>query len=286
LTLRRVLLKRSVIVLITVIVGFTLLDSSLTGNIFVAASDTSNFGYEVIGQENSILLAPKTITLCNYTTPFDAGLIVQISIYLKGPPGGSVVRAVIFANEPDAKFPQGGESVAQSLDVFNVTSNSGQWYNFTMNYPASQNTVYWFGYYSENSTQYFFDTDINHLSVTSQSKDANSTWLPVSWSYIGKSMMSLYAVYNVADPQLSPTSTPTPSLNPTSIPDSTSTPMPTLNPSLTSTPTPTATPASSGAVPETSLSFQDTFFVLLIMGAESVIMVFDQRRKKKTANKQ
>ena len=61
--------------------------------------------------------------------------------------------------------------------------------------------------------------------------------------------MSLYALYTVADPQPSPTSTDTGS----SI----------LN------------------ISDTSQSFQDTVFVLLIIGAETAIMVTDKNRGKK-----
>jgi hypothetical protein len=180
---------------------------------------------------------------------------MQISIYLTGIPKGSNVQAVIFANEPDAKFPQGGEPLAQSVDTLNVTSASGEWYNFTMNYPASQNTVYWLGYYSDNFNQYVFDADSGHLSVTSQPKNENSSWLPVGWSYMGNSIMSLYALYTFADPQPSPT--------------------------------PTHTNSAISDITESSQSFQDTFFVLLIIGAESVIVVTDQTRKKKnTTHKQ
>lgn len=208
---------------------------------------TSKFAYEAKGSECSGVIAPKTYTLCNYTTPPDIGVIVQISICLTGIPEGSQVRAVIFANEPEAKFPQGGEPVAQSSDTLNVTSMSGEWYNFTMNYPVSQNTVYWLGYYSDNSIQYFFDANSDHLSVTSQPKDDNSQWLPVGWSYQGKSIMSLYALYIVAAPQPSPTSANTDS-----------------------------------GIPEPVQSFQDAFFVLLIIGAESVIVVTERNRKKKS----
>ncbi|MCJ7713167.1 hypothetical protein MUO66_01735 [Candidatus Bathyarchaeota archaeon] len=242
-------MKKGIIILAVLVISFTLVASLLTENALAATPNTSKFAYEVKGKENSSLRDPKTITLCNYTTPPDSGIIVQIGIYLTGIPEGSHVRAVIFANEPDAKFPQGGEPLAQSVETLNVVSVSGEWYNFTMNYPASQNTVYWLGYYSDNFTQYFFDADSDHISVTSQPKDENSSWLPVSWSYKGKSIMSLYALYTVADPQPSPTSTDTGS----SI----------LN------------------ISDTSQSFQDTVFVLLIIGGETAIMVTDKNREKK-----
>ena len=124
----------------------------------------------------------------------------------------------------------------------------GNWYNFTMNYSADQNTVYWLGYYAEKSTQYFFDANNNHLLVTSQPKDGTSDWMPVGWSYNGKSIMSLNASYTTAGPKPTPTPTPT----------------------LTST-------------TESTQSFQDILFVLLIIGAESVIVVTDRNNKKNNA---
>jgi hypothetical protein len=207
---------------------------------------TLKFGYSTVGKEVSSQQAPKTITLCNYTTPPYPGTIVQISIYLKGIPEGSHVKAVIFTNEPQAHFPQGGEPVAQSPDNLTVTSTTGEWYNFQMNYSASQNTVYWLGYYSDNYTQYFFDPSNNSISITSQPKDENSSWLPVGWSYQGKSIMSLNALYTSTNPQPSSTS---------GRPDSTAS--------------------------ESSLSFQDIIFVLLIIGAESAIVLTLRTREKK-----
>jgi len=213
--------------------------------------NTAKFGYDINGKECSSSLAPKTYTLCNYTTPPDIGIIVQINIYLKGIPEGSHVNAVIFANEPYADFPQGGEILTQSLDTLNVTSVSGEWYNFTMNYPASPNTVYWVGYYSDNSTRYFFDANSDHLSVTSQPQDDNSQWLPVGWSYMGRTIMSLYVLYTVADPQ----------------------------------PSPTLANTDSNMPQPAQISFQDIFFVLTIMGAESVIVLTDKNRKNNAIGK-
>jgi hypothetical protein len=209
-------------------------------------NQTSKFGYSVVGKENSSMPTPKTITLCNYTTPSDSGTIVQISIYLTGIRGGSHVRAVIFANEPQALFPQGGEPIAQSLGYLNVTSVSGDWYNFTMNYKTSPNTVYWLGYYADDYTHYFYDTNNNSISITSQPKDGNSSWLPVGWSYQGKSIMSLYALCTLADPK------------------------------------PSTTPAHLDSVlTKPSQSFQDVVFVLLVIGAESALVVTHKIRNKK-----
>ncbi len=211
---------------------------------------TSKFAYETKGNQTSSLPSPKTITLCNYTTPPDIGTITQISIHLTGIPEGSQVRAVIFPNDPDSNMPQVGDPLLQT-DALNVTSVSGEWYNFKMKYPASQNTVYWLGYYADDYTQYNFDSNSDHISLTSQTKDENSTLFPVlSWRYQGKTIMSLYAQYTVADPQ--------------------------------NTPTPPKTDSANSGIPGLAQSFQDTFFVLLIMGAEFTIVVTDQKHKKIT----
>jgi hypothetical protein len=209
---------------------------------------TSKFGYEAKGSQISSLPAPKTITLCNYTTPPDTGTITQISIRLTGIPEGSQVRAVIFPNDPDSNLPQVGKPLLQTY-ALNVTSISGEWYNFKMKYPAAQNTVYWLGYYTDNYTQYYFDNNNDHISLTSQTKEENSTLLPVlSWRYHGKTIMSLYAQYTVADPQPTPTQSNTDSV----ISD----------------------------IPGPTQSYHDTVFVLLIMGAEFTIIVTDRDKKK------
>jgi hypothetical protein len=117
-----------------------------------------------------------------------------------------------------------------------------------MNYSASKNTIYWLGYYSDNFTQYFFDPSNSSISITSQPKVENSSWLPVGWSYQDKSIMSLNALYASANPQPSATS---------SRPDSTTS--------------------------ESGLSFQDMIFVLLIIGAEAAIVITRRPREKKNA---
>ncbi len=210
---------------------------------------TSKFAYEAKGNQTSSLPAPKTITLCNYTTPPDTGNITQISIRLTGIPEGSQVKAVIFPNDPDSNMPKVGDPLLQT-DALNITSASGEWYNFKMNFAGSQNTIYWLGYYADNYTKYYFDTNSDHISLTSQTKDENSTLFPVlSWRYQGKTIMSLYAQYTVADPQ--------------------------------HIPTPSKTDSTISGIPGLGQSFQDTFFVLLVMGAEFTIVVTGQKNKKK-----
>jgi hypothetical protein len=221
---------------------------------------TSKFAYQAEGNQKSSLPAPKTITLCNYTTPPDIDTITQISIRLTGIPEGSQVRAIILPNDPDSNMPQVGEPLLQTYAI-NVTSISGEWYNFKINYTASPNTVYWLGYYTDNNSQYFFDTNNDHISLTSQTKDENSTLFPVlSWRYTGKTIMSLYAEYTIADPQHTPTPTNTPQ----------------------HTPTPINTDSTISSSPGLAQSIQETFFVLLIMGAEATIVVSDQSQKKRT----
>ena len=164
-----------------------------------ASNGTTQFGYPVIGKQYSDMPGTKTITLCNYSAPSWSGNITQISIYLTAVSGIANVRAMIFANEPQVNFPKGGEPIAQSLATLNVTSTP-QWYNFTMNCPVASNTVYWLGYYSDSPTHYFYDGSNDSITVTSQPKDGNSSWLPVGWSYQTISIMSLSARYTYTDP--------------------------------------------------------------------------------------
>jgi len=246
---------------------------------------TVEFGYGRVGEECSVLPTANTITLCNYTTPPRSGIIVQISIYLAGISEGSNVRAVIFANEPKADFPKGGEPVAQSLETLNVSSVSGQWYNFTVNYSVSPNTVYWLGFYSGNVTYYFFDTSNDTITVTSQPQNGASSQLPVVWYYQGKSIMSLYALYTaVASNSSQPQATTTPSPSPSPL-QATTTPSPSPSqPQSTTTPfrsQPTTTPTHlDSAVHESPLSRLDILFVLSIMGAETAVVVAHQVRKR------
>jgi hypothetical protein len=201
------------------------------------------FGSVAKGVEYSSLRAPRTINLCNYTTPADTGVIVQISICLAGNPMGSQVKAVIFANDPETHLPREGQPLAQSLETLNVTSVTGEWYNFTMNFTASQNTVYWLGYSSENFTRYFFDAGGDSLSVTSQPE--RSSLLPTVWSYEGNSAMSLRAYYTFA------------------------TPKPTINPS------------HQDSTPEQVSGLQDILPVFLIICLESGIMFTYRIRKNR-----
>lgn len=119
---------------------------------------------------------------------------------------GSQVKAVIFANDPQTQLPREGAPIAQSSETLNVTSMSGEWYNFTMNFAASQNTVYWIGYSSENFTRYYFDVGGASISVTSQ--PGRSSLFPTVWSYQGKSIMSLRALYTSIAPKPNPTTSP------------------------------------------------------------------------------
>ncbi len=166
---------------------------------------TYEFGSHTKGKEMASLVEPKTYTLCNFTTPLDMGNITEINIYLIGVPEGSQVKAAIFANEPDTHYPKAGQPIAESNQTLTAKSITGQWYNFTINYHAHQNTTYWIGYYSEGYTRYFFNENTTQLTVTSQPKEDGSQWLPVSWHYTGKSTMSLYALYTTADPEPLPT---------------------------------------------------------------------------------
>jgi hypothetical protein len=156
---------------------------------------------------------------------------------------GSQVKAVIFANDPQTQLPREGEPLAQSSETLNVTSLSGDWYSFTVNFSASQNTVYWLGYSSENFTRYFFDVGGASISVTSQPE--RSILLPTVWSYEGKSAMSLRAVYTFAAPK------------------------------------PTPTPSHQDSAPERAQGLQDIMPVFLIICAESGIMIAYRIRKNR-----
>jgi hypothetical protein len=212
----------------------------------LSPANTTEFGYHAIGIGRTDMSTPKTITLCNYTTPKHYGIIVQISIYLAGISEGSHMQAMIFANEPDVGFPKGGDPIAQSSETLNVASVSGQWYNFTMNCSASPNTVYWLGYYSDSQTHYFFDASNASITVTSQPKDGNSSWLPVGWSYQGKTAMSLYALFTFTDP-------------------------------------PPTAPTNSAIHQSTQSS--DAVFVSLIIVGETAIVATGKTRKKNSINK-
>lgn len=173
------------------------------------------FAHPTIGAEYSTPRDPNTITVCNFTTPLDTGSITQISIYLIGEPSGSNVRAVIYANDPDSQLPLNQQLLAQSIEDLNVTSMTGEWYNFTINFAASANTTYWFGYYSDHFTRYYYDVSADHISGTS----ANSTlpnYFPDSFTftYGSSTIMSLSVVYTHADanPTLSPFQTSSPEI--------------------------------------------------------------------------
>jgi hypothetical protein len=207
-------------------------------------SNFTNFAYSAIGKYSSNMPIANTFTLCNYTTPSHSGKIMKISIFLAGVSEVSHLRAVIFANEPNVNFPQGGAPIALSSETLNVSSVSGQWYNFTMNYSASPNTVYWLGYYSDNLTYYSFDESNSSITVTSQPKDGTSAWLPVGWSYQGKTTMSLDALYAYANPGST-----------------------------------IIVPQSNSAIHQSTQSYWDAVFVLLIIGGETAILLPRQIKK-------
>jgi hypothetical protein len=262
-TKERALLKKSI--LLAVLVMALVLGAFLTVEKIRAATPapgpdaTSKFGYQAEGNQISSLPEPQTITLCNYTTPPNTGTITQISIYLTGTPEGTQVRAIILPNDPDSNMPQVAEPLLQTY-ALNVTSVSGEWYNFKINYTASPNTTYWLGYYADTQTQYFYDTNNDHITLTSQTKTENSTLFPVlSWRYQGKTIMSLYAQYTIADPQHTPTPTTTPQQTPASV----------------------HTDSTTASNPGLAQSIQETFFVLLIMAAEATIVITNPSYRKK-----
>jgi hypothetical protein len=191
----------------TLIAATYLLDNNAVALEDTSVSDqieTDTFGFMDVGQEFSSLKLPETYTLCNYTTPIDMDVISEIWIYLDIPPGGSQIKAVIYANEPEGDFPSGDEPLAVSAPLTVVSPGSAQWYNFTMDYPAAQNTTYWLGYYANNYTRYMYEPNIAYLTISSQTLDDDSVQ-GLSWHYSEKTIMSLYANYTVGEPKPVPT---------------------------------------------------------------------------------
>lgn len=233
------------------------------------SNSTNVFAQETIGAENSTLRPPNTITVCNFTTPADTGNIIQISIYLIGEPTGSNVGAVIYANDPDSQLPLDQQLLAQSTEDLNVTSITGEWYNFTTNFAASRNTTYWFGYYSDRCTRYYYDIDPDHISGTS----ANSTLpnrFPNLFCYINSTIMSLYVVYTHADPKL--TSSPSQTSPPeTQIPQNYSSPN-------------TQIAQDSGSQTRVAQNSTGEIDLVIIILAEAAVTVFYYRYEKKRAN--
>lgn len=94
-----------------------------------------------------------------------------------------------------------GDPIAESEQSLINQTISGQWFSSTINYSAKLNTTYRIGYYSDALTQYAYNLNNDYLTVTSQPKIENSNWLPVSWSYEEKSILSMCAVYTHAELQ-------------------------------------------------------------------------------------
>jgi hypothetical protein len=167
------------------------------------------FGNPNVGKEYSSLRNPNTVTLCNFTTPLDANKITQVSIYLIGDLAGANVSAVIYTNNPETQLPLECHLLARSKETLNVSSTTGEWYNFTMDFLPTGNTTYWFGYFSDGYTRIFHDPDANHISGTSSEKALSYT-LTGFFYYTGSNMMSLYSQYVPGNPNLAPTPTKTP----------------------------------------------------------------------------
>ncbi len=83
------------------------------------------------------------------------------------------------------------EPLAQSPEL-TIASTTGQWYNFSINFPAEKNTTYWFGYYADNPTQYYYDSSNNSSLISSELTDDLT---PVQLNKSEESTMSLYMIY-------------------------------------------------------------------------------------------
>jgi hypothetical protein len=166
---------------------------------------TAVFGNPDVGKQVSELRSPNSVTLCNFSTPLGMAKITQISILLIGTPQGSNVTAVVYANDPGSKLPMSSQLLARSQETLNVTSTSGEWYNFTLNFVPYDNTTYWFGYYSEGFTRNFYAVDANHVSLVSSGGLLPEVFSG-TFSLSGSSMMSLYGVYEGGKPNPAPNS--------------------------------------------------------------------------------
>lgn len=177
-----------------------------------ASPQTFTFAHPAKGKQVSTLQPPETVTLCNFTTPQDTGEIIQLSIYLKGISEGSIVEAVIYSNDRANQFPN--TLVARSQNSVNVTSQEGEWYNFTMNCLADQNTVYWLGYCSSSYTRYCCDADSSSVSLTCQAKGGLPQQLPGQCTFSPATVMSINAIYTHSDPKPTQTQIQPPTPNP------------------------------------------------------------------------
>jgi hypothetical protein len=98
--------------------------------------------------------------------------------------------------------------LARSEETLNVTSTSGEWYNFTLNFTPQGNTTYWFGYFSDGFTRNFYDQQANHASLISSGNTLPDSFSG-SFTYSKSNIMSLYGLYTPKDLTLpQPTSQP------------------------------------------------------------------------------
>lgn len=156
---------------------------------------TTYLGTQTPGQKTSDEKLANTITLCNYTAHNDTGIIQEINIHLNEILVETHIKAVIFENEPGANFPRGGEPIAQSTQKTITTTITNQWLSFPMNYTVNPNSTYWIGYEADKPTKYTYNNDNEHLTVTSQQKVEGISWMPISWSYTGKTALTTCTAY-------------------------------------------------------------------------------------------
>jgi hypothetical protein len=216
--------------------------------------------------------------------------ITQISIFLVGPPEGANVTAVVYAGDPDLQFPMNGQVLARSAETLNVTSTSGEWYNFTMNFAPYGNETYWFGYYSDGFTRNFYNEEMNHATVISSGNSLPNTFSG-AFTYSNSNMMSIYGIFERGNPNPAPTPkiTPTPSPNttpisakePTPIPATSPTPINSTSPNPTSIPTPSPTPTTQPTATDSLLS-SDVITALIVSSASattSAVLIILRRKK-------
>jgi hypothetical protein len=136
--------------------------------------------------------------------------------------------------------------------------------------------------YDANSNGYGFQSWPN---LNTSSPEVPSTYGDIPYT-LGEAPVSTGTSGPTATPTSTPTHTPPPTPTPTATPTTRPTSTPAQSPASSSTASPSPTPSPSPMTINTnsdiqSLSLEDTFFVLLFIGIESLIVVTHRARGKK-----
>jgi hypothetical protein len=149
------------------------------------------FGYLTVGAYSGNDWTSNQLMVCKFTSPSDCGPVTKIRAYLhKGDPTVHV-KACIYADNNGAP----GALLATSDEV--VLGTTDQWVDFTINYSASPNTVYWLGIFGDNWWNLFWDTNGSSGQLRDRISDVYPTFPDPfgtahnTWAY----QMSIYACY-------------------------------------------------------------------------------------------